>query len=278
MASTIPDVKELERIAQELRITIVDMIHKAGSGHVGGSLSMCEILSVLYYAELKVDPKNPRDPHRDRFILSKGHGAPALYTVLARKGFFPEKDLWTLRRIGSKLQGHPDMNKVPGIDISSGSLGMGTSFGIGTALGARLNGLPYRTYVVTGCGELDEGQNWEAFMCAAKYRLDNLVVIVDYNRVQLDGTNEEIMPLAVLERKLAAFNWHVIECDGHSVSALLGALKEARETKGQPTVIVANTVKGKGVSFMEHRHEWHGKEIDDESCEKALQELKGART
>jgi transketolase len=277
MSLTVPDVKELESIAHELRVTIVDMIHKAGSGHVGGSLSMCEILSVLYYAELNVDPKNPRDPRRDRFILSKGHGAPALYAVLARKGFFPEKELWTLRQTGSKLQGHPDMNKVPGIDISSGSLGMGTSFGIGVALGARLNGLPYRTYVVTGCGEMDEGQNWEAFMCAAKYRLDNLVVIVDYNRVQLDGTNEEIMPLAVLEQKLAAFNWHVVECDGHSVAALLTALKEARDTKGKPTVIVAHTVKGKGVSFMEHRHEWHGKEIDDESYEQALRELKGAK-
>jgi len=179
--------------------------------------------------------------------------------------------------VGSKLQGHPDMNKVPGVDISSGSLGMGTSFGIGTALGARLNNLPYRTYVVTGCGELDEGQNWEAFMCAAKYALDNLVVIVDYNRVQLDGTNDEIMPLATLVKKLASFNWHVVECDGHSVPDLMRALKEARETKGKPTVVVANTVKGKGVSFMEHRHEWHGKEIDDASREKALMELKGTR-
>ena len=278
MTAAIPDVKELEAIAQELRVTIVDMIHKAGSGHAGGSLSMCEILSVLYYAELKVDPKNPRDPRRDRFILSKGHAAPALYAILARKGFFPEEYLGTLRKIGSKLQGHPDMNKVPGIDISSGSLGMGTSFGIGTALGARLNNLPYRTYVVTGCGELDEGQNWEAFMCAAKYKLDNLVVMVDYNKVQLDGTNDEIMPLAALEEKLAAFNWHVIECEGHSIPDLMRALKEARETKGKPAVIVANTVKGKGVSFMEHRHEWHGKEIDDASREKAMKELKGVET
>jgi transketolase len=181
-----------------------------------------------------------------------------------------------LRKIGSKLQGHPDMNKVPGIDISSGSLGMGISFGIGTCLGARLNGQSFRTYVVTGCGELDEGQNWEALMCAVKYRLDNLVVIVDYNKVQLDGTNEEIMPLGALERKLAAFNWHVVECDGHDVSELLAALKEARETEGSPTVIVANTVKGKGISFLEHRNEWHGKPINDEDHRKAIAELKGA--
>ncbi len=278
MGATLPNVKELEDIAHELRVTIVEMIHEAGSGHAGGSLSMCEILSVLYYAELHVDPKNPRDPKRDRLILSKGHGAPALYAILARKGFFPEKDLRTLRKLGSKLQGHPDMKKVPGIDISSGSLGMGISFGIGTALGARLDGLPYRAYVVTGCGELDEGQNWEGLMCAAKYGLDNLAVIVDYNRVQLDGTNEEIMPLAALEAKLAAFNWHVVECDGHSISGLIAALNEARQTKGKPTVIVAHTVKGKGVSFMEHRHEWHGKEIDDDSYEKALGELKGGRS
>jgi len=276
MKSETPDVKKLETIAQELRVAIVDMIHQAGSGHAGGSLSLCEILSVLYHAELKVDPGNPLDPERDRFILSKGHGAPALYGILAGKGFFPEEQLWTLRKIGSKLQGHPDMKKVPGIDISSGSLGMGISFGIGTCLGARLNGHAYRTYVVTGCGELDEGQNWEALMCAAKYGLDNLVVIVDYNKVQLDGTNEEIMPLGSLEKKLAAFNWHIVECDGHDVPGLMAALKEARETKGKPTVIVANTVKGKGVSFMEHDNNWHGKPINDEEHEKAIEELKGA--
>lgn len=167
------------------------------------------------------------------------------------------------------------MKKTPGVDISSGSLGMGISFGIGAALGAHLNGLPYRTYVITGCGELDEGQNWEAFMCAAKYHLDNLAVIVDYNKVQLDGTNEEIMPLAALEKKLAAFNWNIIECDGHSVSELLAALKKARETKEVPTVIIANTVKGKGISFMEHQHQWHGKPINDEDHQKAIEELKG---
>ncbi|HEO70123.1 MAG TPA: transketolase [Candidatus Hydrogenedentes bacterium] len=278
MDSNNPDVKELEAIARELRVNIVDMIYTAGSGHAGGSLSICEILSVLYYAELNVDPANPRDPERDRCILSKGHGAPALYAVLARKGFFPSQYLDTLRQIGSKLQGHPDMNKVPGVDISSGSLGMGISFGIGTALGARLNNLPYRTYVITGCGELDEGQNWEGLMCAAKYGLDNLVALVDYNRVQLDGTNEEIMPLAALDRKLAAFNWHVIACDGHSIPDLMRALEEARGVRGRPSVIIANTVKGKGVSFMEHRHEWHGKEISDEDYEKAIEDLKGAQS
>ena len=278
MGATTHDVAALKRTAEELRVAIVEMIHTAGSGHAGGSLSMCELLSVLYYAELNVDPENPRDPERDRFILSKGHGAPALYAILASKGFFPEEDLATLRQTGSKLQGHPDMKKVPGIDISSGSLGMGISFGIGTSLAARLNGSSYRTYVITGCGELDEGQNWEALMCAAKYGLDNLTVIVDYNRVQLDGTNEEIMPLGSLEEKLKAFNWNVVECDGHDVNSILEALDKARETKGRPTVIVANTVKGKGVSFMEHKNEWHGKPIDDECYEKALQELKGAQS
>jgi len=278
MSVTAVDIRGLEQKAHELRITIVEMIHEAGSGHVGGSLSICEILSVLYFSELNVDPRNPRDPQRDRFILSKGHAAPALYAVLAKKGYFPEQHLQTLRKIGSKLQGHPDMNKVPGVDISSGSLGMGISFGIGTALGARLNGLAYRTYVLTGCGELDEGQNWEAFMCAAKYGLDNLAVIVDYNRVQLDGTNEEIMPLAVLGEKIAAFNWNVVECDGHSIPSLLCALESARKAKRIPTAIIANTVKGKGVSFMEHRHEWHGKEIDREACQEALRELKESGT
>ncbi len=271
-----PDVKELEAIARELRVTIVDMLHKAGSGHAGGSLSLCEILSVLYYSELNVDPRNPRDPNRDRLILSKGHGAPALYAILARKGFFPVECLDTLRKIGSKLQGHPDMNKTPGVDISSGSLGMGLSFGIGTALGARLNNLSYKTYVITGCGELDEGQNWEALMCAAKYGLSNLIAIVDYNQVQLDGTNEEIMPLADLKRKLASFNWRVRTCDGHSVPELLAVLGKARKAKERPTVIVAYTVKGKGISFMEHKSEWHGKEISDENLQKALAELKGA--
>ncbi|UCE07933.1 MAG: transketolase [bacterium] len=272
-----PDIEQLRKIAQELRITIIDMIYKAGSGHPGGSLSICELLAVLYYSELNIYPSDPKHPDRDRFILSKGHGAPTLYAVLAKKGFFPEKELDTLRQIGSILQGHPDMNKVPGVEISSGSLGMGISFGIGTALAARLDHKSYRTYVLTGCGELDEGQNWEAFMTGAKYKLDNLTVIVDYNKVQLDGTNQEILPLGDLGQKLLSFDWHVIECDGNDVVDIITGLQKAKEKKNQPSVIVANTVKGKGVSFMENRHEWHGKPINEKEYEQAILELKGVR-
>ena len=269
------EIRRLEKIAHELRLTIIEMIYKAGSGHPGGSLSICEILSVLYYFELSVYPSDPNNPSRDRFILSKGHAAPALYAVLARKCFFPEKELGSLRKIGSILQGHPDMKKVPGVEVSSGSLGMGLSFGIGTALAARLDNRTYRSYVLTGCGELDEGQNWEAFMAAAKYRLDNLVAIVDYNRIQLDGPTNEIMPLGNLYAKISSFDWNVVECDGHDIGQLLEALDEARNHKGRPTAIIANTVKGKGVSFMENDHQWHGKQITKDDYERAMAELKG---
>jgi transketolase len=265
--------QDLQRIAWELRRTVVEMIYRAGSGHVGGSLSVCEMLAVLYFSELRVDPRNPNDPDRDRFILSKGHAAPALYAVLAKRGFFPESELWTLRKIGSRLQGHPDMCKCPGVEMSSGSLGMGISFGIGVALAGRLDGRSYRVYVLTGDGELNEGQNWEAFLVGAKFRLDNLAVIVDYNGIQLDGSVQEILPLEPLCAKIAAFNWHVVECDGHDVCDLRRALDEARNRRGRPTAIIAHTVKGKGVSFMENTHEWHGKPISDEEYRAALAEL-----
>jgi transketolase len=229
---------------------------------------------VLYYAELNVDADNPKDPYRDRVVLSKGHAAPALYAILASKGFFPKEELPKLRKIGSILQGHPDMKKVPGIEMSSGSLAMGISCGIGMALAGRLDNRLYRVYVLTGCGELDEGQNWEAFMAGAKYGLDNLVVIVDYNRVQLDGTTDEIMPLGDLARKIKSFDWQVIECDGHDIPEILEALEHARHTKGLPSVIIAHTVKGKGVSFMEHDHQWHGKTLDKQSYSRAIAELK----
>ena len=272
------DAGQLECMARQLRVAIIDMIHKAGSGHPGGSLSICEILSTLYFSELRVNPENPKDPARDRFVLSKGHAAPALYGILARRGFFPEAELDTLRKTGSRLQGHPDSKHLPGVDVSSGSLGMGISFGIGCALAARLSGADYRSYVLTGCGELDEGQNWEGLMTGAKYQLDNLLVIVDYNKVQLDGTNDEIMPLGDLVAKLRVFNWNVLECDGHNVAELLGAYEEARNTKGVPTIIVAHTVKGKGVSFMEHKCQWHGMPINDEQCACAMAELEGAKS
>ncbi len=266
---------QLECMARDLRVAIVDMIHKAGSGHPGGSLSICEILSTLYFAELCVDPEKEKDPLRDRFILSKGHAAPALYGILAKRGFFPEAELDTLRKIGSRLQGHPDSKHLPGVDISSGSLGMGISFGVGCALAARLNGHDYRTYVLTGCGELDEGQNWEGLMAGAKYGLDNLLVIVDYNKVQLDGTNEEILPLGDLLAKLRAFNWNVLECDGHSARELMSGYDKARATKDVPTILVAHTVKGKGVSFMEHKCQWHGMPINTDQRACAMAELQG---
>jgi transketolase len=267
------DILMLEQIAYELRKSVLEMIFLAGSGHPGGSLSLCEILSVLYYHELNVDPSNPKDPTRDRLIFSKGHGAPALYAVLARKGYFPEHHVKTLRKIGSILQGHPDSTKTPGVEISSGSLGMGISFGIGTALAAKHDRLPYRTYVIVGCGELDEGQNWEGFLTAAKYKLDNVVVIVDYNKVQLDGTNEEILPLSDLSAKLRGFNMNVMECDGHDVSAIINTLSAARKVNEKPTVVIANTIKGKGVSFMENKYEWHGRPLNEEEYQNALHEL-----
>lgn len=275
MNKTPCNIDELVQIAHELRISVTDMIYKAGSGHIGGSFSICEILSVLYCAEMDVDPANPKDPNRDRFILSKGHGAPALYAILAKKGFFSEKELSKLRRFGSILQGHPDMKKVSGVEMSTGSPGMGISCGIGMALGRRLNGLTYRVYVLTGCGELDEGQNWEAFMAGSKYALNNLVVIIDYNRVQLDGSNDEIMPLGDLVKKITSFNWNVIECDGHNISQLIEVFEKVRGEKERPTAIVAHTIKGKGVSFMENRHEWHGKPLDDETYSRVMSELKG---
>ena len=266
-------VAELQALAHDLRKTIVTMVHKAGSGHVGGSLSVCDILTVLYFHELNIDPRRPDDPDRDRLLLSKGHAAPGLYAVLARRGYFPEEELMTLRQTGSRLQGHPDRLKVPGVEISAGSLGMGVSVGIGIALGAKKQGKTFRVWVVTGCGELDEGQNWEAFMAAKKYALDNLTVMVDYNRMQNDGPNDDIMPLGNVAQKLEAFGWNVIPCDGHDYEDLLRAIRSAKELHGGPTAIVARTIKSKGVSFMENEWSWHGKVIDLATFERALKEL-----
>ena len=276
MAIEKPSVEQMKKTAQDLRVAIINMIYKAGSGHPGGSFSCCEILTVLYFNELRVDPLNSTDPCRDRFILSKGHACPALYAVLAEKGFIPKEELPTLRKCGSRLQGHPDMRKVPGVELSAGSLGMGISFGIGTQIAARLSGRTYRTYVLTGDGELDEGENWEGFLTGAKYKLDDLTVIVDYNKVQLDGTLDEILPLGELGKKILAFNWNVIECDGHDVNDIIRALDEARQAKGRPNAILAHTIKGKGVSFMENQSAWHGRPPDEEEYERAVAELKGA--
>lgn len=263
----------LKEKARDLKKTMFGMLYAAGSGHPGGSLSAADIITYLYYKEMNVDPANPNSPNRDRFILSKGHACPILYAVLADKGFFPAEELKTFRQFHSILQGHPDRKKVPGIEISSGSLGMGISFGIGTALSARLENRDYRTYVITGDGELDEGQNWEAFMCAAKYKLDNLTVIVDHNKVQLDGTSDEVMPLGDVAAKIRAFDWNVVECDGHDFNSIAEAVNLARSCIGRPTAIVAHTIKGKGVSFMEGKSEWHGKAVDKEAYEKAMEEL-----
>lgn len=261
----------LQKTAQELRKTIVTMAHTAGSGHCGGSLSCAEILTVLYDEIMNVDPADPNKPDRDRLVLSKGHAAPALYATLHRKGFFTD-DLMTLRRLGSNLQGHPAMHKLPGIDMSSGSLGLGLSAGLGMALAARHTGHAYRVFVICGDGELQEGQNWEAMMAAAKFKPGNLTMILDRNRVQLDGTEDEVMPMGDVNAKIAAFGWDLIECDGHDPEELLNAFKKAEEQAG-PAAIIANTVKGKGVSYMEGQSVWHGKPVGDEDYDTAMKDL-----
>ena len=271
-----PDIVRMQRDCLRLRNVIVDMIHAAQSGHTGGSLSCVEILWTLYDAVLRVRPREPRWPGRDRFVLSKGHAAPALYAILAEKGFISREVLGTLRQTGSILQGHPDMRKVAGVEMSSGSLGMGISAGIGMALGARLARTDTRVFVLVGDGELDEGQNWEAIMAANKFALDRLVVIVDRNDVQLDGPTCEIMPLGDIGAKFSAFGWQVTSCAGHDVQQVYDALQWAtsRAAGPGPRAIIARTVKGKGVSFMEGKSEWHGKPIGAEEYAQAKRELK----
>lgn len=271
---TEPNYSELQMLARQMRLAVLAMNHAAGSGHTGGSFSCAEILAVLYEQVLRVDPRCPDDPGRDRFVLSKGHAAPALYATLARKGFFPAELLATLRQTGSPLQGHPCMFKVPGVDMSTGSLGMGLSVGVGMALAARTQGANWRTFVLCGDGELDEGQNWEAMMAAAKWQLGSLTLIVDRNGVQLDGTVEEVMPLGDLAAKIAAFGFRIHRCDGHDCRALHMAFQAALAGDG-PAAIVADTVKGKGVSFMEGKAEWHGKPINAADYARALAELGG---
>ena len=267
---------ELSKIANEVRKGIVKSTHSAKSGHPGGSLSAADIITYLYFEELNVDPKNPKWEDRDRFVLSKGHVAPALYAVLAEKGFFPKEDLLTLRHVGSYLQGHPDMKGIPGIDMSSGSLGQGVSAAAGMALAAKLDNKDYRVYAVTGDGEIQEGQIWEAAMFAGFRKLDNLVVIVDNNNLQIDGAIDEVCSPDPIDKKFVAFNFHTIVIDGNDFDQIRAALKEARETKGQPTAIIARTTKGKGVSFMENNVGWHGKGPNDEECRIALEELEKA--
>ena len=269
-----PDFDAMKADCLRIRNQIIDIIYNAGSGHTGGSLSCVEILWTLYAEVLNVRPDEPRWPNRDRLVLSKGHAAPALYTILADRGFFPPHTLSTLRKTGSPLQGHPDMRKVPGVDMSSGSLGMGISAGVGMALAGRLSGKDYRVYVVVGDGELQEGQNWEALMTAYKYRLANLVVIVDRNGVQLDGPTEVIMPMLNIGAKIREFGWEVAECDGHECRSVLDGLHWAQSAGALPRALVADTVKGKGVSFMEGESAWHGKTIGAAHYAVAKRELR----
>jgi transketolase len=266
---------ELKEKARYLRTEIIKMLYHAKSGHAGGSLSAVEILLVLYYNQMRIDPDHPDWEGRDRFIASKGHCVPALYVVLADKGFFAKKELESLRQLGSMLQGHPDMKKTPGIDMSTGSLGLGLSAGIGMGLAARLDNRDYFTFVLLGDGEINEGQIWEASMAAAKFKTDNVITIIDNNGVQLDGRTDAIMPLGDICRKFEAFGWNAIMADGHDLRALDDAIDKAKSVKGMPSVIVAKTVKGKGVSFMEGKHEWHGKVIGDKEFEAAMSQLEG---
>ena len=267
------NVQELQAIAKQIRREIVEMITYAKSGHPGGSLSAVEILVTLFFDVMRHDPQNPKWPDRDRFILSKGHAAPVLYSVMAECGYTPKDQLNTLRKLGSIYQGHPDVRFIPALEASTGSLGEGLSIGIGMALAAKLDARPSRVYVVLGDGESQEGQIWESAMFGGDKQVDNLVAIVDYNRIQLDGFVNDIMPLDPLPDKWRAFNWHTIELDGHSIPALQKAFAEAAATKGKPTAIVAHTIKGKGVSFMENNPKFHGVAPTQEEMQKALMEL-----
>ena len=264
---------ELMKMANEIRKGAVTAVYNARSGHPGGSLSAADIYTYLYFEEMNVDPKEPRKADRDRFVLSKGHTAPGYYAALANRGFFPVEDLKTLRKVGSYLQGHPDMKHIPGVDMSSGSLGQGISAAVGMAISARLSGDTYRVYTLVGDGEIQEGQVWEAAMLAGHRKLDNLVVIVDNNNLQIDGPIDEVNSPYPIDKKFEAFNFHVINIDGHDFDAIDAAFKEARQTKGQPTAIIAKTVKGKGVSFMENQASWHGAAPNDEQYAIAMADL-----
>ena len=267
---------QLKKIANEVRKNIVTGLHSAKSGHPGGSLSAADMVTFLYYEEMNVDAKNPKNPNRDRFVLSKGHAAPVLYGVLAEKGFIPKEDIVTLRKPDSYLQGHPDMKHTPGVDMSSGSLGQGVSTAVGMALAGKMDHKDYRVYTLVGDGEIDEGQVWEAAMFAGHRKLDNLVVIVDNNNLQIDGTVEEVCSPYPIDKKFEAFNFHVIVINGHDFDEIRNALNEAKNTKGQPTAIIMNTVKGKGVSFMENQVNWHGAAPNDEQFAVAMEELEKA--
>ena len=264
---------ELMKTANEVRKGIVTAVHSAKSGHPGGSLSAADIYTYLYFEEMNIDPKDPKKADRDRFVLSKGHTAPGYYSTLAHRGFFPVEDLTTLRKVGSYLQGHPDMKHIPGVDMSSGSLGQGISAAVGMAISAKLSNDDYRVYTLLGDGEIQEGQVWEASMLAGHRKLDNLVVIVDNNNLQIDGPIDEVNSPYPIDKKFEAFNFHVININGNDFDEIDAAFKEARETKGQPTAIIAKTLKGKGVSFMENQVSWHGTAPNDEQYAVAMADL-----
>ena len=264
---------QLKRTANNVRLGIIEAVYNAKCGHPGGSLSIADIMTYLYFEEMKVDPKNPGDINRDRFVLSKGHTAPALYSTLAERGFFPKEELKTLRKTASRLQGHPDMKGVPGVDMSTGSLGLGISTACGMALSAKVSGDSYRVYSVLGDGESEEGQVWEAAMFAAHYKLDNLVAIVDLNGLQIDGPITEVMNPTPHDDKFRAFGWHVITIDAHDFDSIEAAFNEARTVKGKPTAIIAKSVKGKGVSYMENSCEWHGQAPKEDLYNVAVADL-----
>ena len=264
---------ELMKTANEVRKGVIKAVHSAKSGHPGGSLSAADIYTYLYFEEMNIDPADPKKADRDRFVLSKGHTAPGYYSALAHRGFFPVEDLTTLRKVGSYLQGHPDMKHIPGVDMSSGSLGQGVSAAVGMAISAKLSGDDYRVYTLLGDGEIQEGQVWEAAMLAAHRKLDNFVLIVDNNNLQIDGEIGKVNSPYPIDKKFEAFNFHVINIDGHNFEEIEAAFKEAREVKGQPTAIIAKTVKGKGVSFMEDKASWHGAAPNDEQFAVAMADL-----
>ena len=270
------DLRTLEAVAAKGRLLGLDMVYHCASGHLGGSFSAMDILTVLYFDVMHVDPNNPADPNRDRFVLSKGHCTPALYPILAQRGYFPEEALDLFRSIQGYLSGHAEMHHVKGVDMSTGSLGQGISAAVGMALAGKMDQKNYRVYAVLGDGEVEEGQVWEAFMSAAKYKLDNLCAVIDVNGLQIDGKTADVMPTEPLDQKLQAFGWNVIPVDGHDMEALSAAFAQAKDCKGAPTMLPPNTVKGKGVSFMENQAGWHGKAPNAEQYEQARQELVAA--
>ena len=277
MKLPVEEKARLQALCSQFRIDLIDVLHARQTGHPGGSLSLCEILSVLYFEEMNVDPANPKMADRDRMVLCKGHAAPILYRILAEKGFFPVEEMATLRCFETRLQGHPCPLETPGVDAATGPLGIGLSAALGMSMALKLDNSPARVYAILGDGEINEGTVWEALMAAVKFKADNLCAILDWNGVQLDGTTEDVMPMGDIPAKFKAFGWNCIECDGHDLDSVYEALQAAKAAKGVPSIILAHTVKGKGVSFMEGQNAWHGKPINDEEYARAKAELGGAK-